>query len=72
MIELQKTFPGEIAFQFIEYTHCVDDFTFKKFEMNFKVKVFVIHCPKYLTLLFTAIGRPSHKIFGFCMAVSAP
>ena len=25
--------------------------------------------PKYLTLLFTAIGRPSHKIFGFCVAV---
>ena len=31
-----------------------------------------IHSPKYLTLLFTAIGRQSHNIFGFCVAVLAP
>ena len=31
-----------------------------------------IHSPKYLILLFTAIGRPSHKIFGCCVAVLAP
>ena len=72
MIELQKNFFGEITFQFIEYTHCVDNFTFNKFEMKVKVKVFVFHRPKHLTLLFTAIGRPSHKIFGFCVAVLAP
>ena len=72
MIELQNNFLGEIAFQFIEYTHSVDDFTFNKFEMNVKVKVFVIHSPKYLTLLFIAIGRPSHKVFGLCVAVLAP
>ena len=62
MIELQKNFLMEIAFQFIEYIHCVDDFTFNKFEKNVKVKVFVI----------LAIRQPSHKIFGFCAAVLAP
>ena len=65
MIKLQKNFLGEIAFQFIEYTHGVDDFTFNKFEMNVKAKVFVIYSPKYLTLQFMAIGQPSHKIFLF-------
>ena len=38
---LQKNFLGEIAFRFIEYTHCLGDFTFNKFEINVKVKVFV-------------------------------
>ena len=72
MIELRKNFFGERAFQFLEYTHCVDDFTFNKFEMNVKVKAFVIHSPMHLTLLFTAIGRPSHKIVGFYMTVLTP
>ena len=36
------------------------------------LKFLSIHSPKYLTLLFTAIGRPSHNIFGFCVAVLAP
>ena len=31
-----------------------------------------IYILKYLILLFTVIGRPSHKIFGFCVAVLAP
>ena len=31
-----------------------------------------IHSPKSLTLLFTAIRRPSHNIFGFCVAILAP
>ena len=31
--------------------------------MNVKVKI------KYLTLTFTIIGRLSHKIFDFCVAV---
>ena len=36
------------------------------------LKFLSIHSPKYLTLLFTAIGRTSHNIFGFCVAVLAP
>ena len=31
-----------------------------------------IHSPKYLILLFTDIGLPSHKILGCCVAVLAP
>ena len=45
---------------------------FNKFEINVTVKVFLNPSVKYLTLIFTAIGRPSHKIVGFCAAVLAP
>ena len=61
----------ETSFQFIDYTHCVSDFTLNKFEMS-KLRFLSIHSSKCLTLLFTAIGRPSHKIFGFRVAVLAP
>ena len=36
------------------------------------LKFLSIYSPRYLTILFTATRRPSHKIFGYCVAVLAP